>query len=115
MNLMKLLGVLYFFLLLSQEGVAQKEQVNNRRLEKGVAVFNHALQRVFIHPGQLDKENKALCRAYIEDLQKKLKEDFVDVQFERAFLSSDVTNYFRPVFIYPDGSTYSLPGFKIMQ
>lgn len=115
MNLMKLLSILYFFLLLSQEGVAQKEQVNNSRLEKGVAVFNRALQRVFIHPDQLDKENKNLCRAYIKDLQQKFEEDFVDVQFERAFLSSDVTNYFRPIFIYPDGSTYSPPGFKIMQ
>lgn len=115
MNPIKIFGVFYFCFLFGHAGLTQIPQEKNIRLEKGVALFNRALQKVFIHPDQLDEENKNMCRAYIKDLQEKFEEDFVDVQFERAFLSSPVTNYFRPLFIYPDGSTYALPGFKIMQ
>ena len=81
----------------------------------GRRTFKSALIQHFIHPNQLEKESWLECQASIENLVNKFEEDFVEIRIEKAFKSSDVTNYFRPIVVFEDGREFFLPAFKIMQ
>lgn len=115
MKYIRILSIICCLFLFSLASFGQTEYDKNIRLEKGITLFNMSLQKVFIHPDQLNDQNKKLCREYIQSLQEKFEEDFIEVQFEQAFRSSPVTHFFRPIFIYPNGQKYTLPGFQIMQ
>ena len=91
-------------------------QTNNEtRFERGKALFRSALIEHFIHPAQLDQQNWRLCEKMIRHLIEKRDDDFVHVNIERAFKSSEDTHIFRPVFVYADGQKYHMAAFRIMQ
>ena len=94
---------------------AQQAEEDSLRLQRAEELFKSALIQHFIHPNQLEKESWLECQASIENLVNKFEEDFVEIRIEKAFNNADVTNYFRPIFIYEDGREFFLPAFKIMQ
>ena len=91
---------------------AVKEDIRMQQAEK---MFKNALVKHFIHPNQLEEESWAEYQLYIKNLLEKFEEDFVEIRLEKAFKSSDATNYFSPIFVYADGREFNLPAFKIMQ
>ena len=95
--------------------LAQQPEKENLRLQQAEEFFKSALIQHFIHPKQLEKESWLECQASIENLVNKFEEDFVEIRIEKAFKSSDVTNYFRPIVVFEDGREFFLPAFKIMQ
>lgn len=94
---------------------AQQAEEDSLRLQQAEEFFKSALIKHFIHPNQLEKESWLECQASIENLVNKFEEDFVEIRIEKAFKSSDVTNYFRPIVVFEDGREFFLPAFKIMQ
>ena len=94
---------------------AQQAEKENLRIQLAEEFFKTALIQYFIHPKQLEKESWIECQASIENLVNKLEREFVEIRIEKAFKSSDVINYFSPIFVYEDGREFFLPPFKIMQ
>ena len=114
MNMKKIFSTLVLFCL-TGFCFAQQPVKENLRLKKAEEFFKTALIQYFIHPKQLEKESWIECQDYIENLVNKFEGDFVEIRIEKAFKSSDVTNYFSPIFVYEDGREFFLPPFKIMQ
>lgn len=85
------------------------------RMQQAEKMFKNALIKHFIHPNQLEEESWAECQVSIQSLVEKFEEDFLEIKIEKAFKNADVTNYFRPIFIYADGREFSFSAFKIMQ
>ncbi len=94
---------------------AQNPVIHDSRIQQAEEIFKSALIKNFIHPDQLDEESWTQCRTSINGLLEKFEEDFVAIRLEKAFKSSEATNYFTPIFIYADGREFNLPAFKIMQ
>ena len=114
---MKMKKIISAFILFCLSGFcfAQQPVKENLRLQQVEEFFKTALIQYFIHPKQLEKESWIECQASIENLVNKFEGDFVEIRIEKAFKSSDVTNYFSPIFVYEDGREFFLPPFKIMQ
>ena len=105
---------IFFFFLTSLFAFSQPTDIE-KRVERGTELFRSTLIEYFIHPDQLDKRNWKFCEQLIRHLVEKREDDFIDIRIERAFLRSEDTHIFRPIFIYADGQRYPMPAFKIMQ
>ena len=106
--------IVFFFFLASLFAFSQPADIE-KRVERGTELFRSTLIEHFIHPDQLDKQNWNLCKDMIRNLVEKREDEFIDIRIERAFLLSENTDVFRPIFIYADGQRYPMPAFKIMQ
>ena len=106
--------IVFFFFLASLFAFGQPTDIE-KRVEHSTKLFRSTLIEHFIHPDQLDKRNWKFCEQLIRHLVEKREDDFIDIRIERAFLLSENTDVFRPIFIYADGQRYPMPAFKIMQ
>ena len=106
--------IVFFFFLGSLLVFSQPTDIE-KRVKRGTELLRLTLIEHFIHPNQLDLQNWSLCEETIRYLVDQREDDFIEIYIERAFLRSENTNIFRPIFIYADGKRYPMSPFKIMQ
>ena len=102
-------------LLFCSVGFAQQTDSKALRIERAEKRFDAALTRVFIHPDQLTEQGKRDKKRMIEYMVEQFENDFETVYIKKAFLKSEVSNVFRPVFVFANGKEIPLHGFEILQ